>query len=152
MELVKVLNPIDFWYVKSIHNECRELLPLDKDRRRIGFLRYIGLIIKYAFWTDSPIVYVLKNNFGEAVGWGEIAYDHYLNPWINGGISRRCRGQGYGRQLFQYLSEEWKSPVFCEILQENEIGQRLLCSLGFHPIGNRVEFNRNIVTMRKEWH
>jgi ribosomal protein S18 acetylase RimI-like enzyme len=104
------------------------------------------------------VLYLGENQWRLPVAYGLVSYDHSLTPWLSGGVLSTCRGQGYGTELFKFLSSCWNTSVYLEVLESNQIAHKLYTGLGFQEtnrerrvlLSKGAPFNAaTVITMKK---
>jgi len=84
--------------------------------------------------------YVARIGGREPIGYGLISQRNWL-MWVSGGIIGAERGKGYGRQLFDGLTQQVHdlgiSEVYLDVLEDNEPARTLYESLGYVALNNR---------------
>lgn len=119
----------DWLAMRSIRNECRFFMTNDQSK--------ISLRQQWRFYrmykrSKNRYAAVVAYLFGTPVGFGLISWDDGMRAWISGGVMKKYRSQGIGRDLFYYLSSHaLPRPAFLEVLKTNQRAYRLYESLGW---------------------
>lgn len=134
IESVEKLNQA--MQMRGLRNRCREFMT--HDQRVISEQSQLG-------WFEY--VYVPKHRNEEMFGYlGHIAtHDHTPiafgfiakkddKYWLTGGVTELLRGDGYGRQMFEFLTETahtMSDEVWLDVFEDNLPARRLYESLGY---------------------
>lgn len=146
----------DFITIGQIRNTCR--CYMTRDQEHISISRQVRFYFRYYITNKFQIIYIGRNDQGKKIAYGLISYDDNLEPWVSGGILPKYRDQGYGIQLFKFLSEGWSSSVWLEVLESNTRALKLYTKLGFRETkresrlfrSRRIpEHTETVITMKK---
>jgi GNAT superfamily N-acetyltransferase len=127
LEIKAVTSFGDAQIMRNIRNECRSYMTNDTS--------YISFLRQTKWWRkvkNDPNwwLYLLWYN-GSPIGYGIIRKkDMY---WVSGGIISQSRGHGFGRHLFNFLTQVATNghSAYLEVLKTNERAFNLYQSLGY---------------------
>ena len=133
----------DAQIMRGIRNQCRDYMT--NDTSYIGFFRQARWWYKVKSDPDWWL-YLLWYN-GSPIGYGIIRKKGLLY-WVTGGIIEQSRGHGFGRKLFEFLSQVASNghSAYLEVLKTNERAYALYKSLGYRVITVKDD----VIFMRKD--
>ena len=149
MNFIPAKTWAEFQTLRSIRNECRQWMTNDQ--------RILSSFHQWRFWFSyryrrQPISIFLAHHIGKPVGYGIIRQDAQGKPWITGGLRETYRGQGLGRELFEFLTQQANpKPALLAALCSNHRAITLYSALGWVTDG-RHELGKygHVLFMRHE--
>lgn len=155
MSIVGVRTLRQAMQMRVIRNEARIFMTRDQTLiTRSRQIRWFYTVYKPMLRLGKWECFLLQKG-QRIVGYGQIRCDS-KHCWVTGIIGTGERGQGFGRELFEFLTREAifrKGGAWLEVLASNLRARNLYESMGYKVKMWATVGGREILTMSTEdWH
>lgn len=111
-----------------IRNECREFMT--RSRSEITPEKQLSWFRSLDRRHTLPWLFSIENHAPVAYG---LMRRQEQDWWLSIGVTANCRGQGYGKAAFRYMTD-LVERAWLEVLETNLVAQRVYVALGYRVL------------------